>query len=186
MSTTHPEMLDPRQAGNVQRYHTWPHHRPQCVANHSWNVARLLLAWQPDVPRHMLIHALMHDIGERMTGDLPYPIKKDNPALKREIDRLEYEGHLAMCAPWQVPAPVALSEAEAELFKLADLTDMWEFSLDELARGNRYCELVRQRTYAAICERLHTGTLDKSVQVRAQLYIQRRMKHEREQHNGSQ
>lgn len=184
MSSIHPEMLDPRQAGGVRRYHTWPISREQTIADHSWNVARLLLAWDAQAPRHLLVHALFHDIGERITGDAPYPIKAQNPALKKEMDRLEYDGHLAMCGPWGVPAPVGLSEAEAALFKLADLVDMWEYALDEIARGNLHLRLVLERTQAAVFERLNDANsfIDKSIIIRAQMYVHRRIKHEETYH----
>jgi 5'-deoxynucleotidase YfbR-like HD superfamily hydrolase len=184
MSNFHPEMLDPRQAGELRRYHTWACNHEQTVADHSWNVARLLLAWDPQLPRHMLVHALFHDIGERITGDVPYPIKAQNPALKKEMDRLEFDGHLAMCGPWGVSAPVALSDAEAALFKLADLVDMWEHALDEIARGNKHCRLVRERTQKAISDRLGDpeSLISKSIVIAARQYVARRIKHEETYH----
>ncbi len=75
---------DPRQAGLVRRYHTWAVTRDQTVAEHSWQVARVLLAIWPDVPRHLIIHCLTHDLGERAGGDLPYPVKRDSAILVAE------------------------------------------------------------------------------------------------------
>lgn len=61
---------DPRLAGEVSRYHTWPHLRQQSVAEHSWQVMRIMLAIYPMVPRVLLIHCMAHDAGE--IGDRNY------------------------------------------------------------------------------------------------------------------
>ena len=85
-----PVRTDARMAGDVRRYHTWPVHHQQTIAHHSWNVARILLEIWPDAPRSAIVYAITHDLGEVGTGDIPFPIKRENPDLKAIMDRLEH------------------------------------------------------------------------------------------------
>lgn len=177
----HPEVLDPRIAGELRRYHSWPHLHPQTVAGHSWNVARLILAWWPEAPRYLIIHALMHDIGERVAGDLPYPIKANNPVLKAEMDRIEEEGHRAM-VEWGVPPPQDLAALPHKIFKLADLADMMEWAMHEITLGNRHARLVYQRTAAEVNKRCKDPEIPDLVRERIQNYLIKREQHEEAYH----
>lgn len=142
--------LDPRRALQVTRYHTWPRIREQSVGEHSVQVARLLLAIWPDAPKHLILHALFHDVGEVRAGDPPYPAKKLNADLARGHEAVERAAHLEMALPWQLPAPVALTRLERWAFKLADFLDMWEWGLYEGNLGNRYADLVAERCMDAL------------------------------------
>jgi hypothetical protein len=113
-------------------------------------VMRILLAIRPNAPRHLLVHCLVHDIGEMVTGDPPYPVKKNNPGLKAECDRIERDAHLAMCHPWSFPPPQRLTEHEHALFKVAEFLEMWEWGIHEVGLGNHYAELVTQRCEEAV------------------------------------
>jgi 5'-deoxynucleotidase YfbR-like HD superfamily hydrolase len=146
------EVLDPRRAGCLVRYHTWPCIRKQSVAEHSWNVARILLAIWPHAPRHMIVHALMHDVGEVAVGDMPYPIKARDPELKAKIDAAEDSAYLAMSIPWGLQPPARLSPEEQAVFKLADLGEMLEWSYDEVLLGNQFANLVVERCEKQIYE----------------------------------
>jgi 5'-deoxynucleotidase YfbR-like HD superfamily hydrolase len=153
----HPVVLDPRRAGRVLRYHTWPHIRPQTVAEHCWQATRILMAMWPDVPPHLIRHMMFHDVGEVVTGDPPYPLKSSSPTLKAALDGVESDAHLAMCLPWGLPAPLKLAEAEAVVTKLADLIEMWEWGLDEVALGSHEAELVVTRcrdAFVVLADRL--------------------------------
>jgi 5'-deoxynucleotidase YfbR-like HD superfamily hydrolase len=142
--------MDPRQAGQLTRYHTWARIRDQSVGEHSWQVTRILLAIWPDAPRHLLVHCLVHDVGELRTGDLPYPVKSLNPAIKESIGDVESSAHLGMCAPWALPPPQSLTEDEKTVFKLAEYAEMLEWSFCEMSLGNRRAHLVAVRCHAAI------------------------------------
>jgi 5'-deoxynucleotidase YfbR-like HD superfamily hydrolase len=145
---------DPRMAACVDRYHTWPHIRPQSVGEHSFQIQRILLAIWPECPREVLVHAIVHDLGEVGTGDAPYPVKAENPVLKREMDRIEDQTVLRMCLPWGVPAPKPLPEAQQQIFKLAEFIEMYEWAAQELMMGNQFARLVADRCFGAIRERL--------------------------------
>lgn len=142
--------LDPRRAGEVTRFHTWRVNRPQSVAEHCWNVARVLLAIWPDAPPRMVRHALFHDIGEVATGDLPYPVKKDNPQVGSAMDRLEIDAHLRMSTGWSLPPPSYPEGDERVIFKTAEYLEGMEWALDEVYSGNKFATLVMERWEVAL------------------------------------
>lgn len=148
-----PETLDPRRAGLVRRYHTWPRINDQQVDGHSWQNIRILLAIWPDAPRRLLVYAMFHDVGEVATGDVPYPTKNLDPILQEKFDAAECEAHLAMHETFLVPKPVAISDFERLVFKTCEFIEMWEYGLHEQNLGNRYAGLVAERCLAGIIQR---------------------------------
>jgi hypothetical protein len=142
---------DPRCAGDVQRWHTWPTRDKQSVAHHSWNVARILLAIWPSAPSEVIVEALFHDIGEVGSGDVPFPVKRDNPTLGKEMNRVETDARYAMCIPWGVPAPQNLGDVSLKIIGLCDRLEMWEFALGELMAGNQMMLRVRIAAEETIC-----------------------------------
>lgn len=65
----------------VPRWSIVPHGRPQSVAEHSWRVARLamtiadLLGYDEARRNAAAARAIMHDVEEAVTGDVPSPVK---------------------------------------------------------------------------------------------------------------
>lgn len=176
MSRLHPMTLDPRSAGKVTRFHTWERLREQSIAEHTWQLIRIVLAIWPDAPREVLVEVMFHDVGERVSGDAPYPTKAESPALKTEMDRLENAGRLGM-TPWGVVAHKPLDADAHAIVKMAEFIEMWEYALDEVALGNANCVVIRDRCYARAVEL--SWAAPASIQVRAESYIQRRIKHDR-------
>jgi 5'-deoxynucleotidase YfbR-like HD superfamily hydrolase len=170
-----PQMSDPRQAGAVVRYHTWTTLQRQTNAEHQWNVARILLAIWPECPREVLMHGLFHDSGELHTGDLPFPVKKNNPDLKEVTARVEAKGYDMMVARFQLPSRQVLDEVAHRIFKLAEHIEMWEFALTETEMGNRHGMAIVERVFEPMCA-LVRGLPD-TVQKRASAYIQIRTTH---------
>lgn len=145
-----PQTLCPRRAYEVSRYHTWPHLQRQTVGEHSAQVWRILKAIWPDCPARLLDHCMTHDMGEGVSGDVPYPVKRSSPAVKRGLDELEMAAHLRMSVSWMVPEPSAIDNFERMVFKLAEYIEMWEFGLSELTLGNRAARLIAQRMRAEV------------------------------------
>lgn len=173
---------DPRLAGGLRRYHAWPILVPQTVAEHSWQVARILLAIWPDCDRRLVVAALLHDVGEwGGPGDVPFLAKRASPTLAREAGRMEVDAHLSMCLPWSLPGPAILSVLEQRVLKVADLLEMWEKGQEEVLLGNRFAELVVERTRDAALKLLSwPGNTDEEAPVmanvahRTRTYMQRR------------
>lgn len=143
------------------------------MAEHSWNVQRILIAIFPIAPRHMLLHAMVHDIGEVATGDLPFPVKLKNPDLKKTMDSAERDAHLRMCIPWGIPAPILLTDQEKLIFKCADYIEMWEWALDELGFGNTLAKPVLHRCMDAVQQLI--DKLPHDVRSNVKSYMQRRV-----------
>lgn len=151
---TERHFMDPRRSGRVLRYHTYPTLQAQTVGEHTWQVMRILWAIWPEVPRHVLQHALVHDCGELRVGDVPYNSKRLLDGMEAAFDKAETEAVLSMCAPWGLPAPPPLADWERATFKLAELIEMMEFGLTEVNLGNRYAELIVSRCAAKVQEYL--------------------------------
>lgn len=182
--TFHPQTIDPRSAGRVTRYHTWERLREQSVGEHTWQLIRIILAIHPHASRELLVYAMFHDVGERVTGDVPFPVKREHPEIKAAFDRMEHDAMLQMSV-WGVQAGVRIPHEEMATLKLAEYIEMMEWGLDELALGNQNAELVYSRCYAqtfrALDDRLPVG-----VRESAENYVKRRISHERKHHNLGQ
>lgn len=128
-----------RQAGLVKRYHTWPTTRTQTVAEHCWQVMRIYLELFGRPSAEVWEYILHHDSTEVVTGDLPFPVKSQNEAVRLAIDRLEREARHAL----------GLVEYSAEDYKhrvkICDLLEMLEFAVDELLSGSTWAEPIRCR-----------------------------------------
>lgn len=91
-------MLKQWQATFTRRWHTSPHlsHTVDPVGYHSGRMAVLALTLFPDASRDLLAAIAVHDLGESVTGDVPWGAKRDdflNGRLKdMEEDALEDMG----------------------------------------------------------------------------------------------
>ena len=152
--------------------------RQETVAEHSWNVARILLAIHPSAPSSLLVEALLHDVGEMATGDLPTTAKTDD-TVRRRLHSMERDSRLRMAIPWCLPHQrCEHTKFEEWVLKLADWIDGWETSRQECWMGNRFLEASMNRYRDRIEEALSTEPdtlLDVSEVVeRVQNYMERR------------
>lgn len=130
-----------RFSGAVKRYHTWPVLRADTVAEHCWNVLRIYITVFGPPPAHVTTYIVHHDSPELLTGDPPFPIKRDNPELKRVYDRLDDEFNADHGVGGE-----ELKPDDRIRIKVCDLIDMWEFGLIECAMGNTFAERIVTRT----------------------------------------
>jgi 5'-deoxynucleotidase YfbR-like HD superfamily hydrolase len=135
---------NPRLAGLVKRWHTWPVIREQTVAEHSWQTQRIYLELFKGMDSCVWEYILYHDCGEIATGDIPYPVKSLNPQLKGIIDKMEQEALSAM----KITLP-SISLLQHKRFKLAHMLEMWEYAWEEHARGNKFAFPIITRTLEA-------------------------------------
>lgn len=128
---------DPRLAGGIKRWHIHPVVHQQTVAEHSWNVARILLALWPEAPRELLVEALFNDTGEIATGDPPSTLKQRHPNLRDMYSKMEHDARVEMVLPWGLPGPHPIIGHESWALKMADMMEMLEYALGEMRLGNR-------------------------------------------------
>lgn len=80
-------------AGHVNRWHTNDCHdlRKSNDTNHQHSARVALLLWHfwPDVDAQTLLVALMHDLPEKVTGDVSGWTKRTNPVLRGCLEALE-------------------------------------------------------------------------------------------------
>lgn len=144
-------LTNPRWAGEVERYHTWPVHRRQSVGAHTWQVMRIY--WQIWGPMSAPIstHLLWHDAGELKAGDLPFPVKANDQVLKAAIDGIEDQALFEMAGKGARPY---LTKQETMQVKVCDLIEMWEFGMVELLFGNQLAQPIVDDIMRAIGEKL--------------------------------
>lgn len=116
---------------DVKRYHTANTLLTETVGHHSHGVAMLCLVLDPIASRMLLLAALMHDLSEHQTGDIPSPAKREygiggkveelERRLMRDAGLYRYE----------------LSERDERTLKLADIAQGALFCSREYAMGNR-------------------------------------------------
>lgn len=163
---------DLRLAGHVQRYHTWPHLRAQSVGEHTFQLLRLVLQVYPAISKEALVYIVTHDMGEIKTGDLPYPIKKDNPVLQQECDRLEVEALADLCGEWSGLCGNVMPY-EKHVIKTCEMLEMLEYGMTEYLMGNRLASPIVERTGAALIEL--SRKLDASERYELQRVLVKRM-----------
>jgi 5'-deoxynucleotidase YfbR-like HD superfamily hydrolase len=144
--------LDTRLAGQLRRYHTWPIMGQQTTAEHSWQIMRIYLSVVEVPDAHMVRHIMFHDIGEHYTGDIPYPVKKDNPILKEHMDFLEHKSYCDQLSYWGAFQQTRLNEEEKKLFKQIELIEMAEFGMDQMNLGSWHGQIIADRCLRAVYE----------------------------------
>jgi hypothetical protein len=136
-----------RMAGQVIRFHTWPVHHRQTVGEHTWQVMRIYYQiWGP-LPTELTTYFIWHDAGELFTGDIPFPVKRDNPDLKRIMDVLE---DIAVEAMLGGKPHNRLANGLQLRAKACDLIDMHEAGMAEVIMGNQFAQPIVDDTFAAL------------------------------------
>lgn len=131
-------MSSGRAAGLVRRWHTWFRHQEQTVAEHSWQMLRIYYQIWGRPEGKVTDYLVWHDTPEIATGDMPFPIKRDNPVLKEEADRIEKEQLKRLGGP----SLDGLTDAEKLRVKFCDCADMMEYGVSEMMMGNNYAKCI--------------------------------------------
>ena len=129
-----------RAGNNVKRYHTVNMLVQETVGHHSANVAILCVILSKNRPSvNLLMAALLHDMAEQFTGDVPATAKWSSEALSKALTKLELE-------VWDclMPRP-GLTEMERRILKQADMLDLCFKTLEEYQLGNKGALLILRR-----------------------------------------
>ncbi len=123
-------------AGRVKRFHNTPMLTGQTVGEHSFMVASLVMllteGQPPEVRVYLLMAALMHDVAEAATGDMPSPAKR---AMDVRDAFTEYEAKVFKWAGFG-DEHIPLSNKEERIIKIADILEGVMRCRLEIAMGN--------------------------------------------------
>ena len=108
-------------------------------------------------PGRVAVAALYHDASEILTGDMPTPIKYDNPELQNAYKQVEASAErrlLDMLPPELRPTFSDVLSPEAHeiraLVKAADKLSAYLKCVEELKAGNAEFKKAKEQTYAAL------------------------------------
>lgn len=134
-------------SGKVRRWHTHPT-LSQTQADHSWGVAMILLTLHPCPSTDLIREALVHDMHELVTGDVPSQCKSAGYRSVEEAHKLLFRERNGLPV-------VNLSDDDAAWLKLADVLEAQLFlrlmgSADAMARdaGARLQAIIDDRRRA--------------------------------------
>ena len=150
----------------IQRWALMRNPAPENVQEHSHQVAVLAHALavirnekfggQVD-PGTVAVAALYHDASEILTGDMPTPIKYDNPAIQgayRDVEKMAEQKLLGMLPQElrEVYAPILTvpDEETRRLVKAADKLSAHIKCLEELKAGNLEFRQAAEQTRRAL------------------------------------
>ena len=110
-------------------------------------------------PGEVAVAALYHDAGEILTGDIPTPIKYDNPDIKAAYKQVEAmaEQKLLSMLPQELRGDfdgvVTISDPQVHaIVKAADKLSAYIKCVEEVKAGNAEFKKAKEQTYAALCQ----------------------------------
>ena len=110
-------------------------------------------------PGQVAVAALYHDASEILTGDMPTPIKYDNPDIQtayKAVEAVAEQKLLSMLPPDLRPAyDEALTIPDPQvraLVKAADKLSAYLKCVEEVKAGNNEFKKAKEQTYAALCQ----------------------------------
>lgn len=151
-----------RSLANVERFATIPTIRRQNVTTHSFYCAVLaprvasMIRWKATFQAYMWLNrwALMHDMAESITGDLPTPLKKRISGLDAAEDDFSIHFH----GEYKHMVDLIRSGADPwkdihRIVKFVDSLEATMFLVEEQAFGNQAIE----ETYSLLCARVRAA-----------------------------
>lgn len=131
-----------RSSGLVERLHTMPHHGSYNVAQHCYGVCSLLFVLHPNPSIDLIRAALWHDFGEQWTGDIPAPIKWQEPELAEILRRVEQKYEIDYFG-----ADITENLSGEELFwlKCCDIIELLLWTDEQILLGNSRVEIVADK-----------------------------------------
>lgn len=129
-------VLHLREAGNVERCHTLPHHGSYSVGKHCYDMLALLLVLHPEPPTKLLRAVIYHDAHERWIGDIPGALKYLSPALAKYLDQQKEQIDHIVGYTWAI-APLSIEETR--WLKAVDRIEFFLWCSEQVdAMGNKH------------------------------------------------
>jgi len=144
-------MFDPIQMQGLIRYANRVRIKDEDLAQHSYSVAFYCFTIAEEFGisyedrNKAIAMAIIHDIGEVYTSDLPHDVKYDNPELKELCDKLEcnyiYKNIPEVYELWNELEDKQNKTIPSIMVKLADSMSVKAYAERELSLGNRTFEM---------------------------------------------
>lgn len=131
-----------REGGAVQRTHSTPGIGDHSVARHSFNMLTLLLILKPDASAELMKAIIMHDVPERLTGDMPHPAKRNgiqNNQAQEDIERV------ANIEVFGRHSEDHLTDEEERWLSGLDMLEFYCYCKDQLMIGNYSINIKKQK-----------------------------------------
>lgn len=127
-------------AGRIKRWHTSDLPAQQ-LSEHSWGVAMIVcrIVAHGDLSSDLIMAALVHDLAESTTGDVPAHIKWDNPDMGRVLDKLENDFNT------RHKIKFSLTDLEEHILRWADTFELCLYADHQRELGNKYANVVLKR-----------------------------------------
>ena len=110
-------------------------------------------------PGAVAVAGLYHDASEILTGDMPTPIKYDNPHIQnayKQVESMAEQKLLSMLPEDLRPdfdEAVTIPDPQVHaIVKAADKLSAYIKCVEELKAGNTEFKKAREQTYAALCQ----------------------------------
>ena len=144
---------------NIQEENIQEHSHMVAVLAHALAVIQNRYYGGQVDPGAVAVAALYHDASEILTGDMPTPIKYDNPDIQRAYKDIEAvaERKLLSMLPEDLRADydevITIPDPEIRaLVKAADKLSAYLKCVEELKAGNTEFRKAKEQTYAALCQ----------------------------------
>ena len=155
-SSTPAQVYTQWQATRTRRWHTNPalSRTEDPVGAHSARMVILALYFDPALSREAIIYIISHDLAEIITGDIPYPVKHDNPEFNAALTIADEDANKQL----NIPSPNNLTQTERQLISLVDRLDAWLWMANHYAPSptttsnplswHRYLPMLMQQAQA--------------------------------------
>lgn len=130
-----------REAAQVRRCHTLPHHGTHTLADHCFGLITLLLLLHPKPTVELIRKAAFHDHHERYLGDMPAPNKTLNEKLSEGLNEAEEQVNRLFGI---MPSPGDPAKEEQRWITGVDRLDLWLWCHEEEALGNKNVQPMKQ------------------------------------------
>ena len=145
-------MFSPIQMQGIIRYGNRLRIKDEDLAQHSYSVAYYCFeiarkySIPDDIRNEAIAMAIIHDIGEVFTSDLPHDVKYENPELKELCDKLE-DKYIQKELPevynlWQKAESKDKKSISSVMVKIADSMSVRDYCQREIILGNNTHEIM--------------------------------------------
>jgi 5'-deoxynucleotidase len=159
-----------RRLRNVKRFNTIPILSSQNIADHSYFTAIIAmdLARRVEVQtgrslrmEKLLQKALLHDVEEAFTGDVPHPIKRMTEYTRSFFEDLALLVRNRFLPEWvRELASLSKTGQEGHIVKLADYIELYIYCVEERLLGNRSRQLIETQ---AVCRKICSESIFKEI-----------------------